>query len=138
VLKRLIDRMNIQGLVKLCEPIEYKAALAEMMSCSGLLLLQSASCNHQIPAKVYEYIRARRPILALTDKAGDTARLLRDNGLGTIAQLDSVQEIQIAIRDFLSNIDSDADCASEKIVEKFSRRTQVAQAARMFDDLIWK
>ena len=43
----------------------------------GLLLLQASNCNDQVPAKAYEYLRCHRPVLALTDPAGDTAELLR-------------------------------------------------------------
>jgi len=50
-----------------------------------LLLLQASNCNSQIPAKVYEYLRAGKPILALTDPEGDTATLLRNLGINTIA-----------------------------------------------------
>ena len=52
-------------------------ALAEQLAADGLLLFQAANCNHQIPAKLYEYLRAGRPILALTDAAGNTAATLR-------------------------------------------------------------
>ena len=38
-----------------------------MLRADGLLILQAANCNEQIPAKLYKYLRARRPIVALTD-----------------------------------------------------------------------
>lgn len=64
-----------------------------MLTVDGLLIIQAANCNSQIPAKLYEYLRARRPILALTDANGDTAIKLSGLGINTIAQLDSKEDI---------------------------------------------
>jgi glycosyltransferase involved in cell wall biosynthesis len=134
-LRRQIDRMGIQKLVKLCEPVPYQEALAEMMSCAGLLLLQAASCNHQTPAKVYEYIRAGRPILALTDSAGDTAELIQNNDLGLVASLDSTKQIEWAIQNFLTEIVRKNITRPKALTESFSRRAQVGKTAQLFDQL---
>ena len=71
----------------LAPPIGYGEALAEMISSDALLILQASNCNDQIPAKLYECLRARRPILGLTDPAGDTAAALRAAGEGRYGDL---------------------------------------------------
>jgi glycosyltransferase involved in cell wall biosynthesis len=101
ILKKLIDTFRLSGVVELAPPIPYRSALQEMMRADGLLVLQAANCNEQIPAKVYEYLRCGRPILALTDPAGDTARLLRDAGILNIARLDSADEIAEGVARFV-------------------------------------
>ena len=101
LLARLIGEFGIADLVELGAPLAYRAALAEMLSADGLLLLQGANCNAQIPAKLYEYLRAQRPILALTDPAGDTASALRQAGINTIGRLDCSEDANAAIRNFL-------------------------------------
>jgi hypothetical protein len=63
--------------------------------------LQAANCNDQVPAKVYEYLRCGRPILALTDPGGETATLLRRARADAIAPLDAEDEIHSALRLFL-------------------------------------
>jgi len=55
--------------------------------------MQASNCNAQIPAKIYEYLRAGKPLLALTDPQGDTAGVLVGAGLKDIARLDSIDEI---------------------------------------------
>ena len=57
---------GIGDVVKLAAPLPYHDALAEMSQVDGLLLLQR---NQQIPAEPHEYLRAQRPILALTHAA---------------------------------------------------------------------
>ncbi|SFU75115.1 Glycosyl transferase 4-like domain-containing protein [Nitrosomonas eutropha] len=101
-LQSLIDRFEIGTIVSLAPPISYNEALAEMLAVDGLLILQAANCNNQIPAKLYEYLRAQRPILALTDPVGDTAGKLRNVGIDTIAPLDSKEAIMDGLRRFLA------------------------------------
>jgi glycosyltransferase involved in cell wall biosynthesis len=104
LLAKLIDKFRIAKVVELCPPIPYRDALQEMMRADGLLVLQASNCNDQIPAKVYEYLRCRRPIIALTDPAGDTASLLRKAGINNIAQLDSAEVIAFELRGFLDQV----------------------------------
>jgi hypothetical protein len=50
--------------------------LRRLASADALLLLAQAQ-PAQVPQKLYEYLGVRRPILALADDDGETARLLR-------------------------------------------------------------
>ena len=100
-LRQLIAHHGLGAIVALAPPLPYRAALAEMLGADGLLLLQASNCNAQIPAKLYEYLRAGRPILALTDAGGDSAATLRRAGIDHIAALDSAPAIVAALRRFL-------------------------------------
>ena len=103
-LARLIAGSDVGAIVELAPPLPYRSALREMQRADGLLVLQAASCNEQIPAKIYEYLRCGRPILALTDPGGDTAGLLRKAGIGDIARLDSAQEIASQMKRFMEQL----------------------------------
>lgn len=51
------------------------------MSADRALLFQAPNRNHQIPAKLYEHLRAGNLILAMTGPTGDTAATLqREDG----------------------------------------------------------
>jgi len=100
----MIAAARLDGLVKLEPPVGYREALVEMLDADGLMLFQSAGCNFQIPAKVYEYFRARRPIVAFTDPAGDTGQVLAAAGVPWIAQLDSPGEIKAVLTSVLDAI----------------------------------
>ncbi|AKH19705.1 glycosyltransferase [Sedimenticola thiotaurini] len=99
-----LNELNIEDLVRLAPPIPYREALQEMFDADGLLLLQGDGCNQQIPAKAYEYLRAQKPVLALTDKSGDTAKLLLESDVANIAPLNDADEIYKAILDFIEKI----------------------------------
>jgi glycosyltransferase involved in cell wall biosynthesis len=133
-LQRLIDQHNISDIVSLAPPIPYKEALSEMLTADGLLILQAANCNNQIPAKLYEYLRTRRPILALTDPAGNTAKKLLKMGIDTIAPLDSESDIIQALTRFLELIEKNAaPVAAMDTIIKNSRRSRTGELGRLFD-----
>lgn len=94
LLQSLAQAHGAQDFIELCPSIPYREALAEMLAVDALLVMQASNCNAQIPAKIYEYLRAGKPILGLTDPAGDTAGVLREAGLNDMARLDSVDEIE--------------------------------------------
>jgi len=104
LLEKLINTHRVAEIVELAPPISYRNALKEMMRADGLLVLQASNCNEQIPAKVYEYLRCMRPIIAFTDPSGDTAELLRRAGVRNIARLDSAEEIALELQRFLDQM----------------------------------
>jgi glycosyltransferase involved in cell wall biosynthesis len=129
-----LKELNIEELVSLEESIGYQHALAEMLRADALLIFQASNCNWQIPAKLYEYLRARRPILAFTDPNGDTAKLLRSEGMDTVVPIDSTDEIAKGLRGFLSRLSQGkAPIASEERVERHSRRFRARELAALLD-----
>lgn len=133
----LIDQHGLHGVVVLEPPIPYRAALAEMLDADGLLVMQAAHCNSQIPAKLYEYMRARRPILALTDPAGDTAATMRGAGLDTIARLDDKDDIKAGVMRFVGLVRSgEAPLPPENASEFYSRRSRSSQFATLLDEVV--
>ncbi len=103
LLRDLAAQHGVADYIEICPAVGYTLALAEMLKVDGLLLLQAANCNEQIPAKLYEYLRAGRPILCLSDPAGDTAGALREAGIAALARLDSPAEIAALIERFLGD-----------------------------------
>ena len=93
---------------------------------------RASNCNEQIPAKIYEYLRANRPILALTDPLGDTAATLRHAGVGDIVRLDSASDIVEALPAFVDAIRrSKCTLLLSQFVEQPSREGLAAQLATL-------
>ena len=136
-LLRLIDQYRIGDIVSLAPPISYREALSEMLAADGLLILQASNCNNQIPAKLYEYLRARRPILALTDPAGNTAATLISVGVDTIAPLDSRNDIMRELLRFLALIKAnEAPIASVENALAGSRRSRTKELSNLLDTVV--
>lgn len=132
-----IEALGITDIVELAEPLGYEAALAEQLGADALLLLQGANCNHQIPAKAYEYIRARRPVLGLTDATGDTAGVLRRAGLDAMAPLDDADAIAGVLERFVKEVAfGSAKIPSDAVVEGCSRRLRTRELALLLDEVV--
>jgi hypothetical protein len=97
-------------------------------------VLQASNCNEQVPAKLYEYLRARRPILCLSDPAGDTAGVVRDAGIVPMARLDSATEIAALLERCLDG-DAAALLPTEAAVAAASREGRARQLATWLDAL---
>lgn len=128
--RRQTRELGIDEIVEFAPPIGYSAALEEMLTVDGLLVLQASNCNAQIPAKVYEYLRAQRPMLALTDPDGDTGQLVLSTGAGIVARLDSEGDIVAAIESFLQKARNGTfPSANFEIAAKYERRLLTKQLA---------
>jgi hypothetical protein len=131
-----IAEFGLQDIVKLERPQPYVDALAEMLTVDGLLLFQGYTSNPAIPAKLYEYLRARRPIFALVHEDGDTAATLRAEGVGRIVPLDSPEKIAEGLRQFLIDVSNNASPTMPKeTVKKFSRQARATELALLLDEV---
>lgn len=131
----IIAAADIGDIVELAPPLPYAEALAEMLAADGLVLLQAPNCNYQIPAKLYEYIRAGRPIFGLTDHEGDTAKLLQQLPGNALADISSADDIAEKLALFINHIDPAAPISRPQ-VEQFSRRARARQLAALLNSLI--
>lgn len=135
-LRRLLAESGSEPLVRILPPIPHRDAIGEMLSSDGLLILQADNCNRQIPAKAYEYLRAGRPILALTDSHGDTANLLRPFARTTLCSLADSAQIEASLPAFVSRARSGAvSVASDPDIAAFERDAQSASLLRQMERL---
>lgn len=127
-----LDRLGIADIVSLDPIIAYQDALREMTQADGLLLFQAANCNRQVPAKLYEYLRARRPVLGITDPAGDTAQTLRGAGLSDVVRIDDTHDIKAGFRKIVDRIiEGTADTATADFLARHTRQSQAAAFAEL-------
>lgn len=134
LLRRFAKERGIEDLVELLPPLPYGAALDEMCRADGLLVFQAANCNQQIPAKLYEYLRAGRPVLGLTDPKGDTAGAMRRCGASDIVPLDRADLIEAAIARWLEDLATGVAAVPDKAsAQANSRAARAAELVRLLD-----
>jgi glycosyltransferase involved in cell wall biosynthesis len=133
-IRRMIRERDVDDLVTLIGPVGYHEALAEMLQSDGLMLFQAANCNHQIPAKLYEYLRAGKPIFALTDRRGDTASVLNAAGTGSIVDLSDANEIAAQLPKFIERVRRGTEPAGDReVIRGFSRIAGARALASLLD-----
>lgn len=71
-------------------------SLQEMLDASALLIVQPVT-TVSIPAKLYEYMVAGRPILALAEPGGETSELIVRTGAGLSVLADDERAIEDAL-----------------------------------------
>jgi glycosyltransferase involved in cell wall biosynthesis len=126
----LAKGLGIEDLVHLLPPLAYRESLQDSADATALLVLQGASCNHQIPAKAYEYLRLGKPILALTPAEGDTAALLAECGGSTLVDLHDEDAIHDALPPFLDSLLANTHASPDPARAcRYARHTQAAELA---------
>jgi glycosyltransferase involved in cell wall biosynthesis len=129
-----IRRLGLTRVVTLANPVSNQEALREQSRSDALLLFQGREFDHQIPAKVYEYLRVGRPILALVGAQGDAAALLRQSGGALLASIDSVPDIEKGLLQLVDSLRTGRrPVADPEIVRAYSRERGAKALADLLD-----
>jgi hypothetical protein len=116
------------------EPPLSRPEALRRMAASDLLLLLQESWSLQVPGKTYEYLRAGRPILALTSDGALADLLQRTGGAWVVEPVDeagiaaAVREAYVAWKRGHPN-----PAADPALVAAFDRRLLTGQLAALFD-----
>ena len=135
--RRQIEALGIGGIVSIEQRISYPEAVEEMRRADGLLLFQGAQCNRQIPAKAYEYLACRRPIIGLIDSAGDTYDLVAHQWkVPYVADMDSAPRIAEVLREFIGDVRrQEVFVPDASLVKQHSRAVGAGKLAQLFDEV---
>lgn len=134
---RELQRLRIENLVTFAPPVSNREALREQAEADALLLLQGDQFAGQIPAKVYEYLRIGRPILALVGEHGDTRELLQQTGGAELVDADDAAAIEQRLPAFMRAVRQETwPVANAAMVRGFSRCSGAARLAGLLDEVV--
>jgi glycosyltransferase involved in cell wall biosynthesis len=129
--------LGLGSIVQEIPAVGHAEAIQWMMR-SDLLLLLAQGQTSQVPAKVFEYLAAGRPILAITGE-GSTSDVVRGGG-GSVSR-DEAAEIKEAIhrcylrRLSIGALDGEDEPWKREEVRRYDRRRLAAELARLLDAL---
>ncbi len=126
---QLASRLELQGLLQRASRIDREECLARMATSQVLLVIQEGT-PMQIPAKLYEYISMRRPLVILGG-AGATANLVQKHRLG-VCCANEVDAIEALLRAIIAG-DMCLDLPSESVVMRFEYRALTARLAAVLN-----
>jgi glycosyltransferase involved in cell wall biosynthesis len=126
-------RVNIEIL----SPIQHHQAI-EYMQRAGILLLFAGEEEGEaaFTGKIFEYLAARRPVLAIIPEKGELVELIRSYPLGFLAPPHDIQRIAMAILKAYNHAlspNDEIDC--EVITQLYDRRKQAEQLAQLLNGL---
>jgi glycosyltransferase involved in cell wall biosynthesis len=95
--QRLIERHGLGDAVRHVGEVTRAQSMALQRRADALLLLTSPTLVWELPGKVFEYVGARRPVLALA-RGNEAARVVDELGIGWTVPPDDVGQIADALR----------------------------------------
>jgi glycosyltransferase involved in cell wall biosynthesis len=139
-----LDWVRDQGLADKLEllPFAPRRRSLELQRDSELLLLllpDVAERGRDVPSgKLYEYLAARRPILAAVPPSGTAAELIREANAGIVVPPDDIDELQRAIQAFAERWQREGLPDVEpppELQQRISRRERVRELAELLEQV---
>jgi glycosyltransferase involved in cell wall biosynthesis len=112
------------------KPVTYEQSMQELSKAGVLLLLQPETTDLQIPAKLFDYLCAKRPILALANNP-EISKILQETNTGIAVSNSSEDEIGSALEKLLH-----APTIAAQQLESFDATYQTKALAEHFNALI--
>jgi glycosyltransferase involved in cell wall biosynthesis len=138
-LKNCIESTGLASSVEFLPRVAYDDALRELGRADVLLLLQaSEDTTSLVPAKLYEYLRAMRPVLALV-LPGATTEVLRQTGGGWVANPRDGEALEGTMTEIFREWQGGTLAerhADPEALRQFDRRSLTGQLAAIFNDVV--
>ena len=139
-----VDPIFLKDFEKFTDVIEYvpyvphKESIRYMLSSSALLLIIDAAPVNQgiLTGKLFEYIGAKKPILALAPE-GEAAKLIRGLNIGKVVKPDDVTAIKKTLFDYFTQWQNNKLSLKvhENSIQHLERKSLTKDLAKIFDDI---
>ncbi len=138
IVEPLAQRHGVARWVRLLPSVPYHESLARQAAASALLFLGWADpAQGWLSAKLFEYLGAGRPILAVGPQGGDASRILHECGLADLTEDPShiADLLEGWVREFQHSGAPSVEL-DQAAVSGYTRRSQTERLARLLDRLI--
>lgn len=130
----LSDILNDVGYVSHDDSIKY------LMDSTALLLINPVVSNEDmvIPGKIYEYLAAKKPVINITKKSSDLARILSEANAGETFERNMKPELAAYLQDLTNKWkqNPNIDLSSiDNYYQNFSRHTETKQLSDIIKNL---
>jgi len=134
----LVESLGLGEIVDVMGYMPREQVLAKMQQVDGLLLIGEAvpEAKMYVPGKLYEYLCAGTPILALMED-GEGARLIREAQAGCVIPADDESAAEEAIVSMVvAHGKGELERPDKTYVQQFTRQAQTKQLAAIMDGLV--
>jgi glycosyltransferase involved in cell wall biosynthesis len=134
----LINKFNFRDIVKLKGFVSHDESIRYQLNADILLMINFPIQGGKtlFTGKIFEYIAAKRPILATIQEC-NASELIRSENLGIVVPPDDVDAIKNAIYDMYKKYKNDHLKIAGKMdmIKRFDRRELTRQLAEVFDEI---
>ena len=140
--KRISHKMNMGETVDFPGMVSYKESIRKQLEANILLFLEwtDSRIKGVYTGKIFEYLGARKPILAIGPKGGVVEKLLRETGAGRLAS--DVRETKELLKEWITVFREKGTVPYggdyKLILSKYSRRSKARELATIFDSVVGK
>ncbi|MEI6752259.1 MAG: glycosyltransferase family 4 protein [Paludibacter sp.] len=136
----VLEDIRKTGLTDNLHKIDYlthSEAIAKQQSSQVLMLLINNSANAKgiLTGKFFEYMAAKRPILAVGPVDGDASTILKETDAGIMVDFQDEISTRNAILSYYKRYKTDSLIVNNASVERFSRRSLTADLAKLLNNL---
>jgi glycosyltransferase involved in cell wall biosynthesis len=135
-----IKSRRLEKIVKICGLVPLKESIRKQKESTVLLFLGWTDPGGKgfYSGKIFEYLGARRPILAVGRKGDVVDELLRETGAGVVT--DDVNEIKALLREWMEEFKQSGNIVSHfdpdsAAVHRYTRKQETAELARLLDEV---
>lgn len=124
--------------IELVDHVSHKHALEVMHEADLLVLLVNPESGPAVPAKLFEYMAAQRPVLALASETAVAAQIIRKTGAGMVVPPEDVAAIRSALLEFyrLHEQEQQWPVPNIEIVRQYDRKQQAGKLANLLNSLV--
>ncbi|MEX1138013.1 MAG: glycosyltransferase [Bacteroidota bacterium] len=134
--REMVERSQIRQSVKLVPYLPHAESIKELLRSDALLLIVDNATGSEeiVPGKVYEYLGARLPIIALAPE-GAVAELIRETRSGFVADGSDLGKIKSAFLEYYLKFPYDTPVLEQdaRAVQKYERREITRHLASLLD-----
>ncbi len=133
-----IKKYGLEKFVKKIEYLPHNQVVKFQQQSQVLLLLSNNTKNARgiLTGKIFEYLSAKRPILAIGDCNGDIAKILNETNAGRIADFEDADSLKNIILGYYRDFKNGNLICNSKGIEKFSRMELTGQLAGLLESLL--
>jgi hypothetical protein len=135
-----IRHYNLEGIVKIYGLVSFEESIRKQKESTALLLLGWNDPRERgtYTGKVFEYLGARRPILAGSLKGDVVDELLKETGTGVV--VNEVNEIKTLICQWIKEFSESGEILShfrpdKAAISRYTRKQQAAKLARVLEEV---
>lgn len=99
-----------------------------------LVLANATNAEGNVPGKLFEYLAAQRPVLAIGKVEGDSSSIIRDANAGTTCEPENITAIEEAIMLFYNNFKNGSRLENND-VNKYSRKNLTEKLAYLLEEM---
>lgn len=137
----VIEAIDAAGLNKYLIKTAYlphNEAVRRQQTSQVLLLLINRSENAKgiLTGKFFEYLAAKRPIIAIGPTDGDVAEILHETKAGVMIDFDDVHKTKDTIKDFYIKYKNKELVVADASINKFSRKSLTKELAELIKQQI--